>query len=144
MVRKIDLAPLQGLTYSQMRYWVDDHCDVAVASAMLPEGYDGYYDDSEQAILIDWRLTYAQKRCALVHELVHWSHRDTSCDGWLRVKCERRTRRETAGILVDTDAYGTAERMFEGDVHLIAEELEITPGVVRDYRGLVLAGPLFR
>lgn len=144
MGRRIDLTPLQGLAYGQMRYWVDDHCDVAVASAMLPEGYDGYYDDTEQSILIDWRLTYAQKRCTLVHELVHWSHRDPCCDGWLRAKRERRTRRETAGILVDLAAYQTAENIYDGEAYRIAEELEVTPGVVRDYQGLVLACLLCR
>lgn len=144
MGRRIDLAPLQELTYGQMRYWVDDHCDVAVASAMLPEGYDGYYDDTEQSILIDWRLTYAQKRCALVHELVHWVHGDPCCDGWLRAKCERRTRRETAGILVDLAAYQTAENIYDGEIHRIAEELEVTPGVICDYQGLVLSSIIMR
>ncbi|MCO6558530.1 MAG: hypothetical protein J6575_03725 [Bifidobacterium sp.] len=144
MVPRTNLAALRGMGYGRMRRWTDEHCDVAVSSAMLPEGYDGYYDERERSIVIDWRLTYSQKRCAFVHELVHWSHGDCTCKGWLGRKCERRTRRETARILIGMTEYETAENLYDGDVSHIAECLDVTGDVVRDYQNLVLSVAMLR
>ncbi|MCX8646280.1 hypothetical protein J3T92_06630, partial [Bifidobacterium sp. B4081] len=32
-------------------------------------------------ILIDRSMTYTQKRCTLVHELIHWQHADNTRTG---------------------------------------------------------------
>ena len=40
-------------------------------------------------------------------------------------------------LLVDRDAYIQAERMYEGDRWLIAEELDLTVDVIDDYRLLL-------
>jgi hypothetical protein len=47
-------------------------------------------------------------------------------------------------IPVDVAVNRTAKQAFQGDLHLIAEEPEVTRSVVHDYQGLVLAGLLSR
>ena len=40
----------------------------------------------------------------------------------------------TARLLIDEDDYRKAEAMYDGDPWLMAEELNVTPQVVRDYQ----------
>lgn len=84
-------------------------------------------------------MCYTRKRCALVHELVHWVHGDRFADIGFALRAERRARRETASILVSEAEYATAENIYEGDAAAIAEELDVTEGVVHDYREFVLS-----
>lgn len=51
---------------------------------------------------------------------------------------ERRTRRETASLLLNQVEYASAENVYEGDVALIALELDVTEQVIRDFQDLVL------
>lgn len=127
------LPELSTLTYGQMRRAADE-LGVTVSSAILPDGLAGVYDDETGMILIDRRMTYRQKRCALAHELVHWQHGDTSCNPTQRCRTEARTRRETAMRLVNPVAYASAEGLYEGDVYQMADELEVTLQVLADYR----------
>lgn len=78
------------------------------------------------------------KRCTLTHELVHWSHGDSTCVPVIHTRIENRTRRETATLLVSPTDYALAETMYEGDVALIALELDVTEQVVEDYQRLVI------
>lgn len=125
------------LTYGELRRLADS-LGIDVWSQRLPVGVCGYYDDGNGVIVVEREQTYRRKRCALVHELVHWSHRDVRC-GWLSDdRDERRTRRETARLLVDDDEYRTAEMMYDGDLCAMAMELDVTRQVIGDYRSLVL------
>ena len=125
-------------TYGELRRLADG-MGLDVWSRTLPMGICGYYCDVDKAIVIDREQTYRLKRCAIVHELVHWSHRDGAC-GWLcENKAEYRTRRETAGLLIDEHEYATAETMYDADARLIANELDVTLRTVEDYRNLVLS-----
>ena len=131
-----DLPVDRRMTYGQMRRAVLG-LHVVVASAVLPGDLMGCYDKRRDVILVDRRLTYRAKRCVLVHELVHWAHGD---DGeYARGLCEARTRRETALTLIDQDEYELAERTYDGNPWAIADELDVTMQVIRDYRS-VLAG----
>ncbi|MEK0210025.1 hypothetical protein WM015_08020 [Bifidobacterium mongoliense] len=89
-------------------------------------------------IIVDRAMTYTQKRCALTHELVHWSHGDSTCVPVIHTRIENRTRRETATLLVSPTDYALAETMYEGDVAHIAAELDVTEQVIRDFQDLVL------
>ena len=82
-------------------------------------------------------MTYVRKRCALVHELVHWRHGDDTSDGCAGSKIERRCRRETAMLLINTAAYAVAERMYDGEPHQMASELNVTVQVIEDYRQIL-------
>ena len=99
MTDPLPLSP--RMSYGQMRmalYQVAP--DLHVASARLPGKLDGVYCLSTNTVLIDRRITYTRKRCALVHELVHWQHGDDTSNGCRGGKNERRCRRETAILLI--------------------------------------------
>jgi Zn-dependent peptidase ImmA (M78 family) len=134
--RDLDIDP--RMTYGDLRRYAET-LDVTVCSGPLTKGINGVYDEGTGTIVIDRTLRYTQKRCTLVHELVHWSHGDDTCNGVMGARMERRTRRETATMLVSPDDYALAETMFDGDVAHIAAELDVTCQVVKDYRDMVLA-----
>lgn len=85
-------------------------------------------------ILIDRRITYTRKRCALVHELVHWQHGDDTSNGCRGGKLEQRCRRETAILLINPAEYALAERMYDGNPYQMAAELNVTIQIIQDYR----------
>lgn len=127
-----DLPIDRRMTYGAMRRAIIS-LPVTVSSALLPDGLWGCYDDENRVILIDRRLTYAAKRCTLVHELLHWRHGDTGCSNDSS-KLERRARRETALTLIDPLRYGMLEQMYEGNSWNISQELEVTQQVLGDFR----------
>ena len=124
------------MTYGQMRRYADT-LNVTTSSALLPAGMTGFYDEATRTILIDRQLIYCQKRCTLVHELIHWQHADATRDGVYGPRLERRTRRETALKLVNPLQYQTAKAMYEGDPYQIACELDVTLQIIQDYRILL-------
>lgn len=75
-----------------------------------------------------------QKRCALVHELVHWQHGDDTSNGCRGGKLEQRCRHETAILLINPAEYALAERMYDGNPYQIAAELNVTIQIIQDYR----------
>ena len=85
-------------------------------------------------MLIDRRITYTRKRCALVHELVHSRHGDDASNGCNGGKLEQRCRRETAILLIDPAEYALAERMYDSNPYQIAAELNVTVQVIEDYK----------
>jgi len=127
-----DLPIDRRMTYGAMRRAIAG-LPVTVSSAILPDGLWGCYDGENNVILIDRRLTYAAKRCTLVHELLHWRHGDTGCSNDSS-KLERRARRETALTLIDPLRYGMLEQMYEGNSWNISQELEVTQQVLGDFR----------
>lgn len=124
------------MTYGQMRRYADT-LNVTISSALLPEGMTGFYDEATRTILIDRQLIYCQKRCTLVHELIHWQHADTTRAGVYGSRLENRTRRETALKLVNPLEYQTAEAMYEGDPYQIACELDVTLQIIQDYQRIL-------
>ena len=124
------------MTYGQMRRYADT-LNVTIGSALLPEGMTGFYDEATRTILIDRQLIYCQKRCTLVHELIHWQHADATRDGVYGSRLENRTRRETALKLVNPLEYQTAEAMYEGDPYQIACELDVTLQIIQDYQHIL-------
>lgn len=137
--RKEPLLPVSPrMNYGQMRmalYKVAP--DLQVSSALLPGKLDGIYCLATNTALIDRRMTYVRKRCALVHELVHWRHGDDTSDGCAGSKIERRCRRETAMLLINPVEYALAERMYDGEPHQMASELNVTVQVIEDYRQIL-------
>ncbi len=141
MAMDADPHYLKGITstttYGQMRRQADN-LDVTIASAHLPGNMEGCYDQHANMILIDRSMTYTQKRCTLLHELIHWAHRDTSMGGIYDTRVEHRARRQTALKLINPLEYRTAETMYEGDAYQIACELDVTLQVVKDYRMILV------
>ena len=133
-----DLTPIRGLSYGDMRRFADS-LGVAVCSRSLPGELEGFYHAPTNLIVIDRNMDYTMKRCTLTHELIHWSHGDSTCVPVIHTRIENRTRRETAALLVSPTDYALAETMYEGDVAHIAAELNVTEQVIRDYQDLVLS-----
>jgi len=128
------------MTYGQMRAAVSENTSLRVNSAEIPGDACGLYDESLQAIVIDIRMTYVSKKCALVHELFHWMHADDCCAGSIGGRAERRAREETAMFLISPDEYVIAEREYDGEIYLMACELDVTVDVLEDYRRLLESG----
>lgn len=105
------------MTYEQMLQAVEP-CSVHVTEGVLPGDVSGVYDESVSTIVIDGSMTDVQKRCALVHELLHWLHADDSCAGVGKTHEEVRVCRETAMMLVAPDAYIRAGRSMTTRVPL--------------------------
>ena len=124
------------MTYGQMRRYADT-LNVTISSALLPAGMTGFYDEATRTILIDRQLIYCQKRCTLVHELIHWQHADATRNSIYGARLERRTRRETALKLVNPLEYQTAEAMYEGNPYQIACELDVTIQIIQDYQRIL-------
>ena len=134
MIRPERIMPPTRLSYGRMRMLLYDLApQLTVSSALLPDGLCGCYDDESQTILIDRRLTYTAKKCTLVHELVHWRRGDHDCGS----VGESRTRRETARRLISLFEYATVENIWEGDAFRMADELDVTPQVLEDYRAML-------
>lgn len=111
-------------------------CDgvVRVVEVRLPDGVCGLYDETSGLVLVDSGMRDWQKRCALVHELVHWSYGDRGCSPGVVCREEARARRETACLLVDEAAYASAEALTSGKVFPMACELGVTVQVVLDFQ----------
>lgn len=125
------------MSYGDLRRYADT-LDVTVSSDTLPTGINGIYSEPVRTILIDRNTSYTQKRCTLVHELVHWSYWDGSCDPRNLPKCETRTRRLTAQMLIPMKDAERLGEEYEGELSPIAAELDVTIQVLRDYQSLVL------
>lgn len=93
--------------------------------------YCGLYDAETDTILISLGMTYTQKRCTLVHELVHREHGDV--DG----SHEMRTKLEIAKILIDPKKLAIEETMYGTDYSQIADDLDVTPPVLLDFRAVL-------
>lgn len=127
------------LSYGRMRMLLYQKIpDLTVMSDLLDGDLDGVYCAASNTIIIDRRLTYTQKHCTLVHELVHRHYGDDTSQGTCGAYAEQRCRRETARLLINETDYRRAEAMYDGDTWLIAEELNVTPTIVEDYRQLVI------
>jgi Zn-dependent peptidase ImmA (M78 family) len=132
-----DLAITPHMTYGQMRRYADS-LGISVCSRNLPKDFEGFYHAKTGMIIVDRGMTYTMKRCALTHELVHWSHNDDSCTGVMGARMEQRTRRETAALLIPQLEYATLENIYEGEPYPMAAELNVTEQVLKDYRELIL------
>lgn len=107
------------------------------SSTALPGTRMGSYDSRLETIIIDRYLDLDVKKCVLVHELAHWVYNDDSRPPY-GAKRELCARRVAAQALIDEQMYAQAERMYDGDIWQIADELAVYPGVVDDYRKLVI------
>ena len=95
--------------------------------AMLPDGISGL-TDGRSRIWLDARLDEVERRCALMHELLHVEHGHTGCQG---PRAERRVRMEAARRLIAFERLLESYRWCHGPTEL-AEELSVTREVLAD------------
>ena len=75
--------------------------DLTIRTSQLPAGLMGLWDESTRTLWLDEGLSPPERRCTLVHELVHAERGDVPCgDSALDARQERRVEREAARRLV--------------------------------------------
>lgn len=104
---------------------------VRVVVTHLECGRWGFYDVDDDTIYIDARLTQAERRCTIAHELVHVERGDEPClTGWHEAKQERHVDQLAARDLIPlaplADALGWAENEWE-----VADVLWVDVATVR-------------
>lgn len=102
-----------------------DH--ITVHWRMMPDGLQGASDGTSQ-IWLDRRLLQVERRCALVHEMIHIEHGHADCQP---ERIERTVRREAAERLIDIARLIDAAK-WAYSVEEMADELWVTPQVLRD------------
>lgn len=81
--------------------WLARAPHLTIATAPLPDGEMGRWIPSTQTILLSPDLTATERRCTLVHELVHRLHKDDPNAGpFLRERQERECRKRSAKLLI--------------------------------------------
>jgi hypothetical protein len=84
--------------------------------------------DGHSTIWLDERLTEIEARCALAHELVHL---ELGHVGHQPPAVEDKVRQRTARWLVPFSKLWRV-RHWQGPIHGLAEDLGVTPAVLRD------------
>lgn len=100
-----------------------------VHGAHLPWPRVGSYFPDLRRIYFDLDLTYAERRTVIAHELGHAYYGHT-CDS---ERNERLADKYAATLLVNPDWYSDLERI-DDDAEWIAEEMNVAPYVIVDYR----------
>ena len=112
---------------------------VTVRTAVLPPSCLGLWDQHARTVWLDERLSPAERRSTLAHELVHAERGDVPCgDPCLDARQERRVDREAARRLIAVEALADALRwtrdprevaeLLDVDVALLAARIEaLTP-----------------
>lgn len=106
---------------------------VKVYFRKLPK-HAGLYVKKDKAIYIDSRLTNAQQRSILAHELGHHFYGHDGCQPEGQ---ERKAWEYGAHLLIMATDYAKAEIYTDGSVPAIAEYLDVTAEVVEAYQGFL-------
>lgn len=104
---------------------------VQIIERKLEGSVFGYYDAATHTITIDPRLSQAQRRSTLAHELVHAERRDKGCSSaWHEIRQERRVEEVAARLLIRLDRLADALAWAHGELE-VAEELSVDVPMVR-------------
>jgi Zn-dependent peptidase ImmA (M78 family) len=124
-----------GLAYDPWTHAEGLGLTVVVAS--LPDQWRGGYEHECSRILLSKELSLREARSTLTHEIQHALAGDTpTLFGFISAKQERLADQRTAIRLVDLDEYLRAEDQFGGHTASIANYLNVTAKVVKDWRRL--------
>ena len=121
--------------HSPYRSLREDHPDVTMAVTRLPAGR-AWWLPEDRAIVLDDRLTQAERRSALAHELEHLAAGDTHCDPTVPGAGRIGRRRETAADrsaavrLITLDELADA-LVWSLDYVEVAEHLHVDQRTVR-------------
>ena len=107
-------------------------------AARLP--YAGIWDAATRTIWLHAGLTGRERTPVLLHEILHMQAGHV---GPQSAAVERKIRRDVARILINRGAYARAEKIAEGDLFGIAEELDVPAWLVRDYQQILDCTPLW-
>lgn len=102
---------------------------LTVHGSHLSGGKIGCYVPELQRIYFDLSLTLPERRSVIAHEIAH-SHYGHDCNSRTN---ERQADAYAARMLVEPEWYAELERVNH-DANWIAEEMNVAPYVVEDYR----------
>lgn len=106
----------------------------------LPHGDDGRYTLAEHRVELRRGLTARAARSVLAHEIQHALAADPPTRfGPVRARQETLARRRAALMLVDSSEYAAAEAIYGPNVAPLADELDVLPSVIVDFRLAVRA-----
>jgi hypothetical protein len=110
---------------------VTNGVNVSVKSAALADGVMGLWDPAERTIWLDSGLTQGERRCTLMHELVHAERGDGSCATALdTIKREVTVHHEAARRLLPLSDVARALLVCV-DEYELADELVVDVDTVR-------------
>ena len=89
----------------------------------------GYYSHKDRVITFDMRLTPAERRSVIAHELGHAFH-GHDCDS---ERNERQADTYAAELLINPDDFAELER-FNPDPYFLAEEFDVTAEIIEAYK----------
>lgn len=102
-------------------------------------GRDGDYQHATKTIRLQKGMTRRLLRCTLAHELCHAIFGDTlSKFGPVNAKQERRADEWAALRLIHHDDYRIAELTRDGNVKLMAQDLDVVEDIVVAYQRVLL------
>lgn len=108
---------------------------VCVREGRLPALRWGEYRDTQRLIMLAKGMTRRGQRSVLAHEVQHAERRDVSTlFGPLHERQERRARLAAAQLLVSPLEYAVAEALHGPLDAYIADELDVIPEVLADWR----------
>jgi hypothetical protein len=94
--------------WSPWRHLREQHSDVCVYELELPPGLLGCVDHEQRIIWLDSRLTQAERRCTLAHEIGHLERGPGPCDPLGGSIEERLIDEWAARQLIDGDSLARA------------------------------------
>lgn len=98
---------------------------VTIVTTSMPPGHRGLYDVVTNTIWLDRRLTRAERRCTIAHELIHAERRDVRLDNrYLSAKQERLVHREASQRLIELQDLAEAIR-WTTEASELAECLDV-------------------
>lgn len=122
-----------GREYDPWRHAAAIHLDVR--EGPLRRGRWGEYHRATHTATLAEGMTRREARSVLAHEVQHAIARDApSRYGLIADRQEMLARRRAAALLVDPGEYRAAELVFGADLAAIADELDVIPEVLADWR----------
>ena len=107
---------------------------------LLPHGERGRFILAEQRIELRRGLTARAARCVLAHEIAHAMAGDGPTPfGPMRDRQETLANRRAALRLICPAEYAAAEATYGPSVAPLADELDVLPSVVVDFRQAMIA-----
>lgn len=99
------------------------HPDLSLCVTRLPDGERGRWYPDLHVIVLDDRLTQAERRVTLLHELVHRMRGDTHIDDDLMLNRRERSCHHTVAQMLIPFATLRAAMSYGREPHELAEEL---------------------
>jgi Zn-dependent peptidase ImmA (M78 family) len=100
-----------------------DHPDISLCITRLPEGERGRWYPRQHVIVLNESLTQAERRCTLMHELVHRMRGDTHVEDNVTASRQEKSCHDSAARLLISFAALRAAMQWGRDPQELADEL---------------------